>query len=118
MSRLVVDSVSARSLPVLDKFYRDGSEKFDSIVESTSGEPLVRLFKASIARQTMLGYPLEQKHDAARLVEILIHNNLFSVNGDGNEEEFYNTIEILPDTVLRVLLKISVIRFVMLNSEV
>ena len=116
MSRLIVDSVSARTLPLLDKLYKEDTDKFHAIVNQTEGEPLIRLFKASIARHTVLGRPAFQDNDAARLVEVLVHNNIFSTPGDKNEEEMDETIATLTDNILRILLMISVVRFVLLNT--
>lgn len=115
MSRLVLDAVSARTLPVLDKLYQEDYDKFEALVEKTAGEPLERLLKASIARQVVLGRPLRQEQEAARLVELLIHNNIFSTPGDRNEEEVDEVLNVLSDVTRRMLLKISIIRFVLLT---
>lgn len=84
MSRMVIDPVSEKTLPVLDGLFTSDKEKFTSILKSTSGQPLKRLFKASIARQMYLpGGPLPTQ-TTARLVEVLTHNNLCSAPDDRN----------------------------------
>lgn len=117
MAKLIVDEVSAKTLPVLDSLYKDNEEKFHTVVDSTSGAPLERLLKASIARQTVLGRPLTQESDAVRLMELLIHNNLFSLPGDANEEEFDMVVDVLSEPVRRLMLKMSIIRFNMLTTQ-
>ncbi len=116
MAKLVIDSVSAKTLPVLDGLYFSDQDKFDSVIASTSGDALRRLFRASVARQEVLGRALLQEQDAAKLLEILIHNNLFSREGDNNEQEFEQVMDNLNDSVLRHLFKMSVIRFVLLHG--
>lgn len=116
MSRFVVDSVSARTLPALDKLYVTDKNKLDAILERTPREPLVRLFKASLARNIVPGFVDPELGDAAALVEILIHNNLLSRDGDNNEKEFDATVEQLTDNILRYLLVISLARFKLLQG--
>ncbi len=116
MARMTVDPVSARTLPALDTMFFNDETKFNNTLKSTSGEPLRRLFKASIARQNVpAGHPLPPQ-DTARLVEVLIHNNLNSTPDDQNEEEFNDVVDILEDNTLRTLLTISILRYNMLKA--
>lgn len=116
MAKLILDAVSAKTLPVLDGLYFSDQDKFDSIIASTSGEALRRLFRASVARQEVLGRPLLQSQEAAKLLEGLIHNNIFSREGDNNEQEFEQVMDILSEAVMQHLFKMSVIRFVLLQG--
>jgi hypothetical protein len=112
MSALIVDAISAKTLPMLDNLYATDTKKLENIIMSTPAEPLKRLLLASIARQTVLGYPMDPNLTiASRLIEVLIHNNLLSVPGDTNEADAEKAIMTAGEASQRLLLTISIIRY-------
>lgn len=112
MSRLIVDPISAKTLPVLDSLFATDKEKLTDLIMSTDGAALRRLFKASVARQTVLGYPEDAALQVpAKLLELLIHNNLLSVDGDDNEAEFDAAVEAAGVAGVKVMLSTSIARF-------
>lgn len=112
MPALVIDPISAKTLPMLDALFDTDKDKLTDIIMSTKGEPLDRLIKASIARQTVLGRPDEQGLSVAtQLLEVVIHNNLFSRPGDRNEEELNEVLAVISLGAKRTILSASITRY-------
>jgi hypothetical protein len=112
MPALVIDPISAKTLPMLDTLFDTDKDKLTDIIMSTKGEPLDRLIKASIARQTVLGHPDEQGLSVAtQLLEVVIHNNLFSRPGDRNEEELNDVLAVISLGAKRTILSASITRY-------
>jgi hypothetical protein len=112
MPALVIDPISAKTLPMLDALFDTDKDKLTDIIMSTKGEPLDRLIKASIARQTVLGRPDEQGLSVAtKLLEVVIHNNLFSRPGDHNEEELDEVLAVISLGAKRTILSASITRY-------
>lgn len=112
MPALVIDPISAKTLPMLDTLFDTDKDKLTDIIMSTKGEPLDRLIKASIARQTVLGHPDEPGLSVAtKLLEVVIHNNLFSRPGDRNEEELNDVLAVISLGAKRTILSASITRY-------
>jgi hypothetical protein len=78
MTRLALDSLSAKTLPHLDTLYREGRrQKLRDILRETPAAPLRRLTLAAVARHTELMPPgSAPSTEAARKLEELIGLNL------------------------------------------
>lgn len=77
MASLVVDAVSQKTLPYLDKlFIGEELDKLTDILMSTPEEPLHRLMLAAVARNQHLGVEEELQSLHATFLEKLITLNL------------------------------------------
>jgi len=113
---LVVDEISAKTLPALDALYNAGSDesktKLTNIIMKTEGKPLRRLLLASIARQKVLGFANDPRlSPEERFLEKLIQTNIFSIHNPRFEDEINEVLDIMDDGVSRILLSGSIARY-------
>jgi hypothetical protein len=116
MGILVIDSTSARTLPLLDKLFIDGENtKLESIVTQTEGAPLRRLIRAAISRHRFLGGEVDETGDSvvrqlAAIMESMIELNLVQ-NSSNAESRIDQALDSLSDAALRVMLGLSLARY-------
>jgi len=112
MSALTVDATSAKTLPLLDGLVQSDEAKFNAIIASTTGEPLERLLKASIARQTLVGHPFDPAlTEPARALEHLIMENLLGGSTDSSRNIIHNALYKRGQKDQQMMLMLSILRY-------
>ncbi len=118
MPALTIDPISARTLPALDKLWQAGDEKsldkLEDIIMATDGPALKRILTAAISLHIFLGRDVDKMAEGpARLLELLIHENL--VTGNVDPERAQKAISLSLDRAgeggLKVLLSRSLTRY-------
>jgi len=111
MGALVIDALSAKTLPALDSMFRKsgGTDVVTDIIMKTDGEPLLRLVLAALSRHRYFAF--EESDGNEKLLEMLIDYNFKGGDPEKVREGIVVVLERAGVNVQRILLAQSIARF-------
>lgn len=112
MVALLMDSISAKTLPILDKLFENGEEeRLVDVLHKTEGAPLRRLTLAALSRNIKPAGDTTVSSSESQLLEKFINMNLSNNENDTVSQKINDTLDYIQENGERSILIRSIIRY-------